>query len=149
MPMTTSVFSIEFILCFNVQYLLAMQCPIVSFAWSIESTRNFNETIVERKIMSKRILPFLCIRSIIRKSISDKLNFKDQWRYSKGFIDLLCKYRSMVTSFPDSVVSPSLSKRYTNLWSMCMCEEKIFHELTGRFFFWIRRFTRSWHCMMC
>jgi len=50
-----------------------VQCPVAALARPVRSTRQFNETVVERKIVPKRVLPALCVLTIVRKPIHDEL----------------------------------------------------------------------------
>lgn len=50
-----------------------VQRPIASFPRSVGPTRDFDETIVEREVVSQRVLPFLSVGSIIRELVHDEL----------------------------------------------------------------------------
>ena len=51
----------------------SMQCPIISFSSVLGRLGNFYETIIERQIVPKRILPASIVLSVKRKIVHDEL----------------------------------------------------------------------------
>jgi hypothetical protein len=45
--------------------------PVGSFAGSVGTAGNFHEAIVEAEIVTERILPSLCVGSVVGKSVGD------------------------------------------------------------------------------
>ena len=50
-----------------------MQGPVAAFARSIGPTRYLDEAVVERQIVTQRVLPFLLILAVVGKLLHDKL----------------------------------------------------------------------------
>lgn len=49
-----------------------MTGPVRAFTRTIRSAGNFHEAIVEREIVSERVLPALGVSSVVRESVADE-----------------------------------------------------------------------------
>lgn len=50
---------------------LGVERPVRAFAGTIGTSRNFHKAIVEAQIVPQRVLPSLCVRSVVGKSVCD------------------------------------------------------------------------------
>ena len=95
-----------------------MESPIRSFARSVRSSRNLDEAVIEREIMSQRILPSLSIFSIVRKAIHDELvNVTESQHLLSWRLDCHeCQGDIGIWRFLISIRTPSWTRHDDGLW---------------------------------